>query len=257
MLAKCCLTCSRSITSSMRQQVISRQAKRLSNTSVYPPIYRLLERLPLCTACMEQLPFIEGNVCPGCGRVTASLEICMDCRRYADDHLVQNRSMMLYQEWGKEQVSQLKYRGDQRLASMLAIMLAIAYHRYYSHIPFRLVTHVPLHPSRLQERGFDQAALLAKQFAKIVNISYLPLLNRIKNTDKLSKQAGRYARYHSMHDAFSPRTDITGLKWKSPPHILIIDDIFTTGSTLRACASVIHRLPGMASASICSLTIFR
>ncbi|WP_134683490.1 ComF family protein [Brevibacillus migulae] len=255
-----CVICSLSPRSAMRQERVRQLAKRLGNESVYPPMYRLLDKLPLCVACMEaKLPFQVGPQCLVCGRVMMNTpdERCTDCQRYADGHLLQNRSMMAYQEWGKEVIRQLKYRGDEHLSAMLATLLAIGYYRYYSHIPFRIVTNVPLHPSRLRERGFDQAALLAKHFAESVNLSYFPLLRRVKNTDKLSKQAGRFARYQSMHNAFAPCEEWASRTWKAAPHILIIDDIYTTGSTLRACASAIHSLPSLSQASIRSLTLFR
>ncbi|HZG15360.1 MAG TPA: ComF family protein [Candidatus Bathyarchaeia archaeon] len=256
---KQCMVCSLSLRSAIRQERVSKLAKRMGKESVYPYIYRLMDGLPLCVVCMEEkLAFILGPQCNGCGRVMNSGEDCCgDCQRYGDEHLFQNRSMLVYQEWGKEVIRQLKYRGDERLSAMLATLLAIGYYRYYAHIPFRIVTHVPLHPTRLQERGFDQAALLAKQFAEIVKLSYFPLLRRVKNTDKLSKQAGRFARYQSMHNAFAPRGEWVSQPWKAAPHILIIDDIYTTGSTLRACASAIHSLPTLSQASICSLTLFR
>jgi len=257
--AKRCMVCSLSLRTAMRQERVGKLAKRMGKERVYPHIYRLMDGLPLCVICLEEkVAFIVGPQCDGCGRVINSPEVrCADCQRYADEHLYQNRSMLVYQEWGKEVIRQLKYRGDERLSAMLATLLAIGYYRYYSHIPFQIVTNVPLHPSRLQERGFDQAALLAKRFAEIVKLSYFPLLRRVKNTDKLSKQAGRFARYQSMHNAFAPREEWECQSWKTTPHILIIDDIYTTGSTLRACASAIHLLPTLSQASICSLTLFR
>jgi len=257
--AKQCMVCSLSLRAAMRQERVSKLAKRLGNEQVYPYIYWLMDGLPLCVICLEEkLGFIVGPLCTVCGRVMNSGEACCaDCQRYADEHLYQNRSMLVYQEWGKEVIRQLKYRGDERLSAMLATLLAIGYYRYYSHIPFQIVTNVPLHPSRLQERGFDQAAMLAKRFTEILKLSYFPLLRRVKNTDKLSKQAGRYARYQSMHNAFAPRDEWECQSWKTAQHILIIDDIYTTGSTLRACASAIHSLPIFSQTAICSLTLFR
>lgn len=271
MQSKRCFVCAGSLSSpTIRQQSVSALAKRLSEgktrdgliknrqtRDVYPRIFRLLDRLPLCIPCMEALPFISGPHCPGCGRVMADAQTCTDCRQYTEGHLQCNRSIMSYQEWGKEQIRQLKYRGDEHLAALLATLLAIGYYRFYAHLSFHVITHVPLHPARLQERGFDQAALLAKHFGNIVNIPAGQLLIRQKNTDKLSKQTGKYARFKSMQNAFAPRAEWLNRDWITAPHLLIIDDIYTTGSTLRSCAAAIRSIPSMSQAAIFGLTIFR
>ncbi|NGQ95625.1 ComF family protein [Brevibacillus sp. SYP-B805] len=254
---KCCLSCGRSWQSKSLLPIQQQLARALADENTYPALFRLLARMRLCADCLVRLPLLGPLVCPGCGRGMPSGETCADCRRYADEHLKQNRSLLSYNDWGRSMIRQFKYRGDERLGDLFADLLAVGYYRHYRGIRFQLVTHVPLHEARMRDRGFDQAERIAVRFSEITGIPFFPLLTRIKNTDKLSKQGGRLARWKSMQAAFSPRERMPVPYGKRPEHILLIDDIYTTGSTVRACAAAIHGMPEFAQTAISSLSIFR
>ncbi|QQE74119.1 ComF family protein [Brevibacillus composti] len=190
-------------------------------------------------------------------------ELCADCTRLPQHtpFPVQNRGLLLYSQGGKDLLGRYKYRGDERMAAYFASLLAIAFLRSYAHLRFACVTEVPLHHSRLAERGFNQMELVARELSRLIDVPYRSLLLRVKDTAKLSKQKGRKERERSMSGAFS-YTGSQGLwEWRAPwsanrLNILLIDDIYTTGSTLRACADAVRKGLGE-RVQVYGLTCFR
>jgi competence protein ComFC len=264
MLNKPCLACGHPIQAARRDTIVRRLTQNIAQTSTFPVIFRLIDRLPLCLSCLEQMPLIEDAACSRCGRPFAgesiNAAVCGDCALHTDDPLHTNRSLLAYNQWGKSLFSRFKYRGDERLAQLFVSLLTIAYYRHYRKKRFLLITFVPLHESRLRERGFNQAEMLAAGLGKAVALPVIPLLIRAKRTEKLSKQSGRLSRRQSMLGAFQTNGQLNlrdigknGL----PPNILLIDDIFTTGSTVRSCAGAIRAIDLLEQAEISSLTIFR
>lgn len=264
MRTKSCVSCGNCIASSLREASVRSWARQLSNQARYPIVYRLLAGLPICAGCLDALPVIEGSICQRCGRELedgiATCTICHDCKQVSEETLVSNRSLLHYNEWGKSLLGLYKYRGDERLASLYGALLAITFFRYHDPTSFACITTVPLHSNRLHERGFNQVDLLAAGLSKAVGVPVQPLLQRTKETAKLSKQGGRTVRQESMREAFAWAGDrgasISFGTCEKPYKILLVDDIFTTGSTLRSCASVLQAHLG-AVCEIYSLTIYR
>lgn len=264
MRTKSCVSCGNRIASSLREASVRSWARQLCNQARYPIVYRLLAGLPICAGCLDALPVIKDPICQRCGRELedgiATGAICHDCKKVSEETLVSNRSLLHYNEWGKSLLGLYKYRGDERLASFYGALLAITFFRYHDPSSFACITTVPLHSKRLHERGFNQVDLLAAGLSKAVGVPVQPLLQRTKETAKLSKQGGRTARQESMREAFAWNGDrgvsISFGAWEKPYKILLVDDIFTTGSTLRSCASVLRAHLG-AVCEIYSLTIYR
>ena len=100
---------------------------------------------------------------------------------------------------------------------------------------FDLVVPVPLHPARLRERGFNQAELLAKILAQKINIPLGCALERIRYTTTQTA-FDRVERMENLRGAFRLRKKI-GVRGL---HVLLVDDILTTGSTLSECARVLR-----------------
>ncbi len=123
----------------------------------------------------------------------------------------------------------VKYGGSRELAATLGTQLG-------SGIPaswgVQAVTAVPLHPARMNERGFNQAELLRRQMAARLKLPYLNALSRQRAT---GNQAKRHAseRRNALDDAFLATAGL-------PETILPVDDVMTTGSTLLACAGALR-----------------
>ncbi|MBS4190250.1 ComF family protein [Bacillus sp. FJAT-49705] len=186
---------------------------------------------PICETCLDKFTIIAGETCEKCDRPLANLQEkyknhrqCIDCIRWEEDQewagtLVKNYSLVTYNDFAKEMIAQYKFRGDYVLASVFAAFMK----KKLSSIPFDLIVPIPLSDERLYERGFNQSEAL------IQACGHEPrrLLSRI-HTEKQSKKS-RSERIH-LSQVFQIVQTIPDQK------ILLIDDIYTTGSTLRHAA---------------------
>lgn len=102
--------------------------------------------------------------------------------------------------------------------------------------PFNIIIPVPLHPARQRQRGFNQAGLLAELLSVHMSIQAKPALERIRYTTTQTA-FDRAERMENLHGAFRLRknVDVRDL------HVLLIDDVLTTGSTLSECARVLKK----------------
>jgi len=175
-----------------------------------------------------------------------------------DTAFVRNRSAVRYDAAMKEWLSRWKYRGDERLLQLFAEMLVHAYHKHLEVMDdsegleakdekdgFDFVVYVPLSHERLLERGFNQAEQLALQLSRKIDVPVVELLTRVRHTDKQSFK-GRRQRLQDLSDAFAIEPTTLQAVLARQRHVnrslrlLLIDDVYTTGSTLQQCAMIIQ-----------------
>ncbi len=196
----------------------------------------------LCPACLRHLLPIVEPVCLVCGRekketfrFSPGKEMCRDCEEREETYFIMNRSALHYSFKGKEWLYAYKYKGREQLVEGLIHLLYQTYRRHYSHRSIEAITFVPLYEDRLQQRTFNQAEQLAKGLGKRANLPVYDLLERHHPTRKQSRQT-RQARLHALEGAFGMKEEI--------PHagnkILLIDDVYTTGSTVNECSRVLR-----------------
>ena len=177
----------------------------------------------LCTRCSQALPIIPER-CYRCLRSSAGYRTCKACRSHSALHDVY--AFTEYDGSAKELLHKLKFErlraGALSAANLMARQLTA---------PNMIVTHVPTATSRVRQRGYDQAALLARRVALNLNAEYTPLLARLGQQRQVGKN--RSERQKQMQTLF-----IT-IKKQPPHYVLLIDDVITTGATLEACARVL------------------
>ena len=131
----------------------------------------------------------------------------------------------------KRVVKALKYRYDRSLAKPLALRTLTALHG--GRVPPNpLFVPVPLHANRKRWRGFNQAALLAQSASDAGLFAYAEALRRTRNTAPQTKTLERAERLDAMSGAFAV-VDTNVIRDR---HIVLVDDVCTTGATLNACA---------------------
>jgi predicted amidophosphoribosyltransferase len=154
----------------------------------------------------------------------------------------------------KEWLARYKYRGDEKLLNVFGAMIEHAFQLQLEGLEsltgqpgstrFDCITYVPLSGQRLQERGFNQAQKLAEKIGAKHRIPVIPLLRRIRHTDKQSLKARRQ-RLEDLRDAFvvndQPLRLLAPILSTRNPRILLIDDVYTTGSSLNECSLTICR----------------
>lgn len=200
----------------------------------------------LCTRCQAELELLEPPLCPHCGRSNASGGLCPHCQR--DPLQIDGvRSVAYLDGVLRQAIHCLKYNNLQELAIPLGRFMGEYWVR--NHIPAEVIVPVPLHISRLRERGYNQAALLARELGKSIG---LPVsensLVRVRAT-RPQVDLNAQEREENVRNAF--RCANTELKHK---RVLLVDDVYTTGATLEAC-SVALRQVGVRS--VWALTLAR
>ncbi len=193
-----------------------------------------------CEKCIHSIAQSE-LVCPGCERLSIGGAVHPFCTRtYGLDGLW---SLGIYQGSLKKAIQKLKYRFVSDIADSL-INLTIRYWVDFHPIFLKqlqngeqwVIVSVPLHQKRQRWRGFNQAALLAYLFAQKLDLPYQDVLIRKRNTHQ---QVGLEAskRRSNIKNAFllKPKSSIVNR------NVLLIDDVWTTGSTLKECCYVLKR----------------
>jgi competence protein ComFC len=205
----------------------------------------------LCPECEGKLEKIEGPTCQICSKPFHLLDekyreddLCHDCFRWENDSewrgcLEKNTSLFLYNNFFKELIAKYKFRGDYVLVKVFTEAIK---KELVAMAPDILVP-IPLSEERLYERGFNQSSALITE----AGFTSSEILTRI-HSEKQSKKS-RLERIH-LPEVFKVNAD-SNLEGKK---VVLIDDIYTTGSTLRHAAKL---LKGAGAASIQSLTLSR
>lgn len=208
----------------------------------------LLSEQKACDDCYGKLNKITGQTCPSCYRPQNHQDTCKDCQTWEVDPkwrnaLQQNVSVFEYNEALKEILALYKFRGDAAIAEVFKKDVVASFKKNFSNAKIDASIPIPLSPERLYERGFNQSELLA-------NFLPLPQLNVLQRThhEKQSKKS-RHERITSS-DVFS-LSDSSKIKEK---HILLVDDIYTTGSTLRHAAKLLLE---KGASTVSSITLIR
>ena len=189
-----------------------------------------------CPDCEKALPKIRGAWCEKCGRpLFEKGEVrCPDCRRLP--HLFSRGSAPFVYRDMQMPIYRFKYGGRAEYAEAFASVMEEELRRTFLPGETDLIVPVPLHERRLQSRGYNQAALLAIELGKRCHIPVeTDLLIRKKDTAPLKDQTPAERR-KNLSDAFC----INRLSHKNKvqfKNILLVDDIFTTGATIDACAA--------------------
>ena len=183
----------------------------------------------LCCYCLKKIVFVANNYCVCCGRQLPE-ERDVRCKFCAaiDFYFDQARAVTLYQGIIEKIIYRFKYEQERRLADSLGQLLLLFYGKYFSEIKIDGLIYVPLHKKRRKLRGFNQAELLARELFNYTGLNiYNNLLIRNRQTPPLYELTYR-ERQHVLQNAFR-----LNYKYKlQEKNLLLIDDIFTTGSTV-------------------------
>lgn len=184
--------------------------------------------------CLGRLTYIQEPRCCLCGRQLpdgSRDEYCNDCRRRRIA-CREGRAVWLHDEYMKQSLFEFKYAGRKEYGRFYASEMA---DRYGSHIRgWRIdaLVPVPVHRDRLKKRGYNQAEVLAGQLAGFLNLEVMAdVISRTESTSA-QKDLGPAMRSWNLAHAFR-------CSGRVPERILIIDDIYTTGSTVHRCAEAL------------------
>ncbi|MFC2045656.1 double zinc ribbon domain-containing protein [Chloroflexota bacterium] len=186
----------------------------------------------ICGYCLQSLSRIVPPLCPQCGKPQSNNILCSSCVNWQGE-IAGIRSPYIFTGVIRQAIHELKYKNLRALAVPLANLL-----RDYiidNPIPAEVLVPVPLHKSRLRERGYNQSNLLACELGKLVNLPVVDnCLLRQRHNPPQARTLSINERLSNVRDAFyCPDNSLSGRK------ILLIDDVATSGATLDACAAVL------------------
>ena len=214
------------------------------------PLVRI-SRLPLCQECLDAMRPISGGVCTICGeRVFSPYAFagaegearCGLCRRI-EPLFARAAAYGSYESGLRELIHLLKYNGVRPAANVLGRMLAEAIATLepgFAADPMAVVP-VPLHRTKLRQRGFNQAELIARAAMKLIAPGDRLHLcaGVLERTRETASQIGltSHQRRENLRGAFR----VAQPEAASGREVLLVDDVFTTGSTVSECARVLRR----------------
>lgn len=219
----------------------------------------------------DMLNLLFPELCSGCGIYLyhGEKEICTKCLYdlpYTDFHL-HHENLVAKQLWGRLNLNaamamlyfkkgtkvqnlmhNLKYNGRTEVGVKLGNLLAEKLKQSQNYADIDLIIPVPLHLKKQRSRGYNQSKYIADGIAEVLAIAVDEVsLVRNKMTETQTKKA-RYTRFENMQTVFGV-VDAEAIEGK---HILLVDDVITTGATLEACGNVLFR-SGIAKLSIASV----
>lgn len=195
----------------------------------------------LCLSCEDNLAPKEAFLCIDCQLHLPKTNFHLSKENPFTEYFwgrvnVQTAAAMYYfssKSGVQRLIHQLKYANKPMIAYSLGRLYGLELKQQPHYSSITAVVPVPLHPKKQHQRGYNQAAYFAKGLAESLAIHYWPnALERLVYTSTQTKKT-RIERMNNVLEAFSVR-DAQKLKGQ---HILIADDVLTTGATLEACAA--------------------
>ena len=203
----------------------------------------------LCLICEESLLKHEECVCATCLHQTPKT----DCFRVKENEVSKRfwgrvqlenaAALFIFNKEGNAQkiIHTLKYEEGKNIGIFLGKQLAYAINESDFFNDIDLIIPVPLHKQKQKLRGYNQSDFLAKGMSEILKIKIdQKSLIRIANTDSQTKRK-RFSRWENMMQSFALKNPLE-LQGK---HILLVDDVVTTGATLEACAQKLLEIDGV------------
>lgn len=221
-----------------------RNLGRMAINAVFPPAcpgcgkalgYDGGVREHVCSECAVKLKYIQEPRCLKCGKEIDSeeMEYCHDCKIHIHQY-VQATAVYAYTDIIQQSIYRFKYQNKREYAAFYAEEIKRQCGTQIGQWSPDVIVPVPLHASKYRKRGYNQSALIAGEMSRIFGISMdEQLLIRSKKTIPM-KELNNEERVKNLENAFICPLNV--VKYKKA---VIVDDIYTTGATMDACARVL------------------
>lgn len=187
-----------------------------------------------CTDCFAKITIIDEPICQKCGKLfTVGMPInalCNECET-SGRVFTQARSLLLYDNITQKIVLSIKSDASESVANACSKLIYYKYRELFDNIDF--IVPVPSHWLRTLYRGFNPADIIAKELSIVSGIKVNRSLRRIRRTAYQHKKS-KSERLKNLNNAFSCINSSVCNK-----NVLLVDDVFSTGSTLNECTKTL------------------
>ena len=208
---------------------------------LFPPRCPICEKIVsklgiACEECKRVLPYVKTPRCKKCGKSISNVEkeYCADCAKRSYSYK-EGKAVWDYDKKMAASIARFKYKSKAEYAAFYAEEMAHQYGEWLIREGIEALLPVPIHKAKRNIRGYNQAELIAVQLGEKTGLPVIPSgLLRIKDT-KPQKELTPGERARNLKQAFrANEASLFGIK-----KIALLDDIYTTGSTIDACAKVL------------------
>ncbi len=189
----------------------------------------------ICPECVKKLSLVCQPVCLTCGKQIegGQAEYCGDCMRHPKS-FKHNFALLNYNDAARHSMAAIKYKNKREYLDFYGRAVCRRFGRRILRVHPDFLVPVPVHPSRMRSRGYNQAQLLAERVGEELGIPVWPeALKRTKKT-RPQKELDPAERLHNLQQAFAAGCLPDGART-----VMLVDDIYTTGSTMEACARIL------------------
>jgi ComF family protein len=203
----------------------------------------------LCANCDNQLEENENTICTFCRHDLPLTNF----KNYSENKITKTfygrvvvekaNSLLFYRKTGitKKLIHELKYKRNEEIGSFFGNWLGEILKENNEFSDINLIIPVPLHPKKLKQRGYNQVSKFGKKLSDHLEIPFLEHELLRTSTSKTQTFKARFERFNNNDTKFQLKNTST-FKDK---HILLIDDVITTGATLEACAKELQKTEGV------------
>ena len=213
---------------------------------ILPPICHICHsfipdagKIHICPTCRDLLPLVSSPLCPLCGipfSGTGSDHRCGTCLTHTP-HFDSARAHFLYEGAIRDLIHSFKYSHKTHLRNPLALLALEGMSGFLADQNPHLLIPVPLHRTRLRQRGFNQAVLLVRAISRHLSLPMLTdALARTRSTEPQIDLSATERRMNVSGAFTVGRPDLVAGK-----RILLLDDVMTTGSTMDECAKELKK----------------
>lgn len=196
----------------------------------------------VCPGCYTKVSVIQEPKCKYCGKklMVEEQECCFDCSKREHTWFEQGVALWDYTDTMRTSIAKFKYHARREYADFYAQEFVREYADYMERLELDAIIPVPVHWTRYIQRGYNQAEVLADRIGRKIGVPvYSDLLLRKRKTIA-QKQLDDHQRAHNLEGAFMiAKNYINSMDGLNS--IMIIDDIYTTGSTINACAKTLKK----------------
>lgn len=178
----------------------------------------------LCTICNNDLPIIDDNL---------QVNVTLESTFFGKVSIKNVRSFLYYQKHGITQkiIHELKYKNQQEIGSFLGNRFGFKLKKSNIFNDVDYIIPVPLHPKKLKTRGYNQLTKFGQTLSEVLNIKYAPDILIKISASKTQTLKERFERFSNNKTKFK----LTNYNFFEKKHVLLIDDVITTGATLENC----------------------